>query len=57
MRRTFLKSVGRYAAGQTHDWPIATWQQVARSAKMALDKLSSPTDAVAHTAVTKGGKA
>ena len=32
MLRRLTKKVGRYRAGVAHDWPLATWRQIAGDA-------------------------
>jgi hypothetical protein len=48
MLRKFTKDLGRYKKGQSHDYPKAVWEQIAKSAKAKLDSFS---EAVENNAV------
>lgn len=56
MERIFTKNVGgtsaapRFARGTIADYPMVTWDQIARSAKKPLEKFSRAVDQAA-----KGG--
>jgi hypothetical protein len=40
MQRQFTKKVGRFQAGEVFDYPLQTWEGIARSAKQPLDKIT-----------------
>ena len=40
MLRRITKQVGRFRAGNEHDYPFSTWNKIAADAGMALDKFS-----------------
>lgn len=42
MLREFTKSVGRFAQGDVRDYPKATWDQIAETAREKLDRISKP---------------
>ena len=44
MLRKITKQTGRWKAGVLHDWPLATWVQLARDAGMSLDEFSQPEE-------------
>ena len=46
MQRVFTKATGRYERGQIADYPKATWDQIAASAKSSIDAFSAPVDKV-----------
>lgn len=56
MQRIFTENVGgtdkapRFAKGAVEDYPMVTWDSIARSAKKPLDKFSRPVEQAA-----KGG--
>lgn len=44
MLRKFTKDLGRYKKGQSHDYPKAVWEQIAKSAKAKLDSFSEAVE-------------
>ena len=44
MQRVFTRAVGRFKAGEIKDYPSAVWREIARSARLTLDKFTSPVD-------------
>ena len=42
MLREFMKSIGRYKEGETHDYPKSTWDQISRNAGMKLESFTRP---------------
>jgi len=53
MERIFTKDLGRYKVGDIRDYPIPTWQQMARSAGTDMDKFSRLKDDAARDGVTE----
>ena len=48
MRLVFTKDIGNnFKAGVVKDYPKPVWNQIAKSAKMALNKFTKPVDDVA----------
>ncbi|MDZ4342346.1 MAG: hypothetical protein U1E51_07900 [Candidatus Binatia bacterium] len=44
MLRKFTKDLGRYKKGQSHDYPKAVWEQIAKSAKAKLDSFTEAVE-------------
>jgi hypothetical protein len=44
MNRVFTQDVGKYRAGDIRDYPLATWRDIAKSAKKPLEKITETTD-------------
>ena len=42
MLREFMKDIGRYKVGETHDYPKTTWDQLARNAGTKLEAFTKP---------------
>lgn len=42
MLREFIKSVGRFRAGEIRDYPKATWDDLANGTSLKLDQISKP---------------
>lgn len=40
MERIFTKSIGRFVKGESRDYPLATWDQIAKSGKESIDTFS-----------------
>lgn len=51
MKRILTKDVGRYKAGEIHDWPRVTWNQVAKSKgnNKAMEDISKRVEEVAES--------
>jgi hypothetical protein len=55
MKRVFTQTVSaRYKVGQIRDWPMPTWNGIAESLKMALDKFTNPLTDSTFVAVEEG---
>jgi len=46
-QRVFLKDVGRFARGTVGEYPRTTWKDIARSAKMPLERFTEPVASAA----------
>lgn len=50
MRRRFLRDVKtaagdiRFGRGEVRDYPSGTWSDIARAARVSIDKLTAPAD-------------
>lgn len=53
MRRILIKDVGRYKAGEIHDWPRITWNQVAekKGKNKKMGDISKPIEEVAESTI------
>tara|TARA_Y100000310_G_scaffold78084_1_gene74716 strand:+ start:7751 stop:7957 length:207 start_codon:yes stop_codon:yes gene_type:complete len=40
MQRVFTKNVGKFKKGETREYPVGTWKQIARNAGMLLKYFS-----------------
>lgn len=57
MLRKITKDVGRYRAGETHDYPRGVWGDIATAARQPLDEFSEPIEHnPTHQARTRGGE-
>lgn len=53
MQLVFTKTIGRYSEGEIKDFPLATWNQIATSAKAKLESFTITPEALAKRS-TKG---
>lgn len=44
MLRKITRAIGRFRVGDEHDYPRSVWTKIAESAKMPLDKFSTPVE-------------
>jgi hypothetical protein len=58
MERIFTKDVGRnFKQGEIRDYALATWREIARSAKQDLDDFTTPViEAAKAAAMARQGK-
>jgi hypothetical protein len=55
MLRRITQSVGRYSAGDTHDYPRGVWNDIALAVHRPLDSFSEPVENnPTHQARTRG---
>lgn len=48
MERVFIKTMGRFKRGETHDWPWDTWTQFGDP-----DEFSAPVERAVQAALTE----
>jgi len=49
MTRVFIKDLGRWKKGEIREYPIPTWQQIERGAKVSLGSFSREIEDAART--------
>lgn len=55
MVREITKKAGRFGVGGVHDWPLSTWQQVAKDAGFkSIEDFSKPAAQAAVLAGPRG---
>jgi len=56
MVRRFIRDAGRFKKGDVRDYPRATWNDIAKASKRALNGITEPIDTFNNAERSKEGR-